>query len=81
VTTKGAQILDEFKRLSVHEKREVCAAILRETASSTPETTARRKTVADVAGKYRPLPSNHLKDHDRFFAEAILDSKIGSGQP
>lgn len=31
--------------------------------------------LADIAGKFRPIPMKDLKDHDRWFAEAILDVK------
>lgn len=36
---------------------------------------APKDDLADIAGKFRPLPMKDLKDHDRWFAEAIMDSK------
>jgi len=33
------------------------------------------KKIGDIAGKFRPLAMDDLKDHDRWLAEAILESK------
>ena len=76
MTAIAAEILEQFRRLPAPEQRELCEAILREaaTASSRPSSQC-RKTIADIAGKYRPLPAEDAKNHDRSFAEAVAASK------
>ena len=39
------------------------------------------KTIRDIAGKYKPQPMKDLKEHDRGFVEAILESKGRSENP
>jgi hypothetical protein len=75
VTAKAAKILEEVKRLSPAEQRELIDSILRETSAAPATAVSPRKHIGDVAGKYRPLPANGEKDHDQGFAEAILQSK------
>jgi len=74
MTATAVQIIEQFRKLSVTERREVCELLLRETVH--PEQRVRRKSVADVAGKYRPRPDTEAKAHDRGFAEAVLQSKL-----
>ena len=75
MTTTAAHIVEEFKRLTPAEKREVFQAIVQEVAPPTVATGKPRKTIAEVAGKYRPIPAEGMKDHDIWFAEAIMASK------
>lgn len=75
MTTAATHILEQFKQLSLPEKREIVDAILRESVGKSQTTSSPQKTVAEVAGKYRPHPTHDVPDHDRAFAEAILESK------
>jgi hypothetical protein len=75
MTAKAAKILEEVKRLSAAEQRELIDSILRETNTVTATAVSPRKHIAEVAGKYHPLAANGEKDHDRGFAEAIVQSK------
>ena len=75
MSTAAAQILKQFSQLSAPEKRDVSEAILREATKMGAQASRPRKSVADVAGKYRPLPDNGTSDHNRSFAEAIFQSK------
>ncbi len=75
MTATATHILDEFKRLTPGEQREVFAAIVQETAAPPVPAGKPRKTIADVAGRHRPIPMDDLKDHDRGFVEAIMASK------
>jgi hypothetical protein len=75
MTATATHILEEFRQLAPAEKREVFQAIARETTTPPAPAAQPRKTIADVAGKHRPIPMDDLKDHDRWFAEAIMASK------
>src|SRR6266536_128730 len=70
MSTKAQAILDEIKALPVPEQREVAHSILRQLTIA-PRLTSRRRTIADVAGKYHARPDREAKDHDRGFAEAV----------
>ena len=72
MTAQAEQILEKFRQLPSAEQRELSESILREITTAAHG----RKTIADIAGKYRPLPSNDASDHDRGFAEAIAASKL-----
>jgi hypothetical protein len=73
------QILEQLRKLSPPERREVCEAILRESVQPLPAD--RRKTIADIAGKHRPQPDADAKPHDRAFADAVLQSKSNGDKP
>jgi hypothetical protein len=73
------QILEQFRKLPPLERREVCEVILRESVQL--NSSDRRKTIADIAGKHRPQPHADAKMHDREFAEAALASKRRSDEP
>lgn len=73
MSPKTAQFLEQFRKLPPTERREVCELILRE--SLQPNHASPRKTIADIAGKYRPHPDKVAKPHDQWFAEAIHSSK------
>ena len=78
MTATAVQVIEQFRKLSAAERREVCELLLRD--SVVPEQLIRRKSVADVAGKYRPRPDTEAKAHDRGFAEAVLQSKLQNGR-
>ena len=72
MTAQAVQILDGFRSLPPTEQRAVYEAILREV----PNLDSGRKRIADIAGKYRPLPDNGVSDHDRALTDAIAASKV-----
>jgi len=72
--------LEQFRSLPLPEQRELAQAILRE-SQAIGVAPMRRRTVAEVAGKFRPTPNPEAEDHDRWFAEAILTSKRGNDKP
>jgi hypothetical protein len=78
MTAMTSGILEQIRQLSLAERRELVQVLLKEgeVSGGAP---ARRRTVADVAGKFRSGPNPNAKDHDRWFAEAILASKRGDG--
>jgi len=67
--------LDQFKRLSEEERREVLNALAQETSPPLPSE-RRRKRISELR-TFVPTECPELKDHDRWFAEAILASKRG----
>jgi len=69
MSTRALAVLEEFKRLPLQEQREVSDFILRQLTAIAPPP-SRRRTIADIAGKYRAQPDGEAKDHDRGFAEA-----------
>jgi hypothetical protein len=73
------QLLEQFRKLPPSERREVCEVILRESVQL--DSAAGRKTIAAIAGKYRPEPDAGAKWHDREFAEAALASKRSADEP
>ncbi len=75
MTATAEQILEQVRKLSPADQWELREAILRETTASRAQPGERRKTIADVAGKYSPQPAVEAKDHDDAFAEAITASK------
>lgn len=69
MSTKAQAVLEEFQRLPLAEQREVSEFILRQVAK-VPQPASRRRTIADIAGRYHARPDPEAKDHDRGFAEA-----------
>jgi hypothetical protein len=70
VSTKAQAILDEIRALPPKEQREVSDFLVRQ-FTQVPPPPLRRRTIADVAGKYRANPDPEAKDHDCGFADAI----------
>jgi hypothetical protein len=68
MSTKAQTILDEIRALPPREQREVSEFIIRHIVSTPPP--SHRRTIADIAGKYRANPDPDAKDHDRGFAVA-----------
>jgi hypothetical protein len=71
MSTKAHAILNEIRALPLGEQREVSDLILRHIVSVSMS--ARRRTIADIAGKYRSSPDTEAKDHDLGFAAAAAD--------
>jgi hypothetical protein len=71
----SGQILEQFRQLPPKEQRELAELIFREATTGHRQSGPRRKTIAEIAGKYRPKPSPDTKDHDQRFAEAVAASK------
>jgi hypothetical protein len=71
MSTKAQAILDELLALPPGEQREVSNFILQHLVSFSPPT--HRRTIADIAGKYRVNPDPEAKDHDLGFAAAAAD--------
>lgn len=75
MTTAAKHILEQFERLTTPEKREVLDVIVRETVTLPGPAGKPRKMIAELPS-FRPLPDNGgLKPHDRWLAEAIMESK------
>jgi hypothetical protein len=79
MSVAAMQILEQVRKLSPAERRELCEAILRESVQLNSIVSG--KTIADVAGKYGPQPDADAKLHDREFAEAALASKRNADEP
>ena len=79
MTATATHILEEFKRLTPAEKREVLEAIVREATVPPQSTGARPKTIAEIAGKYRSSPETAGEDLDTSLVKAILESKQPPG--
>lgn len=71
MSAKAQAILEEIQALPPAEHREVSHFIL-EHLVSVP-TPSRRRTISDIAGKYRANPDPDAKDHDSGFAAAAAD--------
>ncbi len=80
MSTTAAEILEQFRKLPLPERRELVQTMLRESdvAAGAPP---RRRTLDEVLGRFTPLPEPEIKDHNDWFAEAILASKRGGDQP
>lgn len=75
MTAMAAKLLEQVRKLPPTEQRELCEAILREAAGRQNQTAPRRKSIADIAGKYSPQAVEEAKDHDQGFVDAIIASK------
>ena len=71
MSTKAQAILEEIRALPATEQREVSRFTL-ELLASVP-LASRRRTISDIAGKFRANPDPEAKDHDRGFAVAKGD--------
>jgi hypothetical protein len=71
MSTKAQAILEEIRALPPTEQREVSRMILESLVSGPPS--SRRRTISDIAGKYRANPDPEAKDHDAGFAAAAAD--------
>jgi len=79
MSKNAAEPLEQFRKLAVRDQRELFSLLLRELASAPARAApARRKSIAEVAGKYRPTPNAGAASHDAGFAEAVAASKIRS---
>jgi hypothetical protein len=74
--TTGKVILEQFRKLTMPEQRELLQILLRE-AQGSSAAPRHRKTLDEVLGKFIPAPEPEVKDHNYYFAEAILASKQG----
>jgi len=63
--------LEEIRALPSAEQREVSHFILEHLVSVPPRSS--RRTISDIAGKYRANPDPEAKDHDCGFAAAAAD--------
>jgi hypothetical protein len=80
MTAKASEILEQFRELPLTDRRELVQALLKD-AEGGAAAPPRRRTLDEVIGKFTPLPEPEVKDHNYWFAEAILASKRGSGEP
>jgi hypothetical protein len=72
MSTKAQAILEEIRALPQTEQREVSHFILENLVSHPPP--VRRRTISDIAGKFRANPDSEAKDHDAGFAAAVSDT-------
>lgn len=76
MSKKAGELLEQFRKMAASEQRELFAALLQElTAAPGGSTRTRRKSVSEIAGKYRPRPSPQAATHDAGFSEAVAASK------
>ena len=80
MSNTAVKILEQYRKLSVSERRELIQALLKE-AEGTGTAPPRRRTLDEVLGKFTPLPEPEVKDHNYWFAKAILASKSGGDEP
>jgi hypothetical protein len=80
MSATAVEILEQFRKLPLPERRELVEKLVKEAEPVECKPT-RRRTVADIAGKFPSNPDPEAKDHDRWFAEAILASKRGDDEP
>ena len=80
MTAMTSGILERIRQLSPAERRELIRALLEE-PEACGGAPAQRRTVAEVAGKFRANNNPNANEHDRWFAEAILASKRGDNPP
>ena len=72
MSRKVQAVMDEIRALPHDEQREVPDFILQHIVSI-PATSAHRRLIVDMAGKYRATPDMEAKDHDCGFAAAAAD--------
>jgi hypothetical protein len=72
MSTKAQAILDEIRALPPKEQRELSDFLMHHFLPVTIPSSPRR-TIADIAGKYRANPDPEAKDHDRGFAAAAAE--------
>ena len=78
MTVTVDRFLEQFRQLSRPDQRELCEILLQEVCRPTTTDLAQRKTIAEIAGKYRPSSCEDISnEHDRWFSEAIAASKAG----
>jgi hypothetical protein len=75
MSNTARELLEQFSKLAASEQREVLNLLLREPALFPVKAAPRRRSIVDVAGKYRPTPNPEAANHDAGFAEAIVVSK------
>ena len=80
MSAAAAEILEQFRTLSLADRRELVQILLKD-AEGGATAPPRRRTLDEVIGKFTPLPEPEVKDHNYWFAEAILASKRGNDEP
>jgi hypothetical protein len=69
----AGELLEQFRKLASNDQRELFDLLLRELAvlpANAPP--ASRRSLEEVAGKYRPTPNPQAASHDAGFAQAIV---------
>ena len=67
MSTKAQAMLEEFQRLPLQDQREISDLILRQLAML-PQLSSRRRSIADIAGKYQASPDTEAIARDEHFA-------------
>lgn len=73
MSQEAEDLMKRFAELPALAQLEVFTAILEYQFGARPK--ARPRRVADIAGRFSPLPLDNAKAHDDWFAEAIIASK------
>ena len=72
----AGELIEQFRQLASSDQRELFSLLLREFAAvPAPGASARRMSIAEVAGRHRPMPNPDTASHDAGFAEAVAASK------
>jgi plasmid stability protein len=64
------RVYAELREAAVRQHRSIAACIREAVTAFLHETAPVKDDLADIAGRYRPLPMVELKAHDRVWAEA-----------
>jgi hypothetical protein len=77
MSRSAMEVLEEFRKLPLPERREVAQAIVME---ANGEGRGRvRRDLNEVLGKFEPLTKSASKDHNTWVAEAVVASKGAGG--
>ena len=69
----------ELQEIAASERRSIADCIREGIRWFLSRSRAQRDDLEEIAGKFRPLPVEDLKPHDRWIAEAVLESRSRKG--
>jgi predicted transcriptional regulator len=68
-------VYGQLRQFAMHRRRSMAACIRDAIGLFLGHAESAHDDLSDVAGKFRPLPTDEVKAHDRVWAESALDGR------
>jgi hypothetical protein len=62
----------ELRETAIRQHRSMAACIRDAVVSFLRQSATDVNDLSDIAGKFQPMPTDEMKDHDRVWAEAVV---------
>ena len=68
-------VYEQLRQLAVHRHRSMAACVRDAITLFLNQAEGDRDDLSDVAGKFRPLSADGIKDHDRIWADSVIEGR------